>query len=366
MPVWRRLLVSLREPQRAEFREAAGTTGCPGSLGGRPSRPASVLPPGHGKAQLLATQWELLLVRQPFPRFWLWDAWSGPSGGLRGEVEGPEGRAARPLLVASRGSPGSPEGKPSRDRPPQRTRSQTPAAAAPRPPGPHRPPGPSSLGCLGSDWAADSLSPSAGFRSYPALSGRTWFLLYACDQSGKAFRRGSSLISHFMSHSREKPYEVQDCRKAFPERQKLTQHQRMHTREKPYKHKECGKGFDCTPPPPPRHHIIHTGEKPCEYGDCGKAFNRSATLTGHQVIHAGEKPSGGNEGGKAFRQKRTYSTPESSRQRKPSKCHQCGKVFCLNNQLTQPQMIHMEEKGRGKAHPCSVSSQLSSPRSSPL
>ncbi len=66
---------------------------------------------------------------------------------------------------------------------------------------------------------------------------------FKCVICGKVLSSRSSLDTHLMTHTGEKPYKCQICLKTFRQRGHLDNHSKMHTGEKPFKCSVCGKSF---------------------------------------------------------------------------------------------------------------------------
>ncbi|KAL6088254.1 hypothetical protein STEG23_033374 [Scotinomys teguina] len=86
-----------------------------------------------------------------------------------------------------------------------------------------------------------------------------------------AFVQHNELKSHRRTHTREQPYECNQCGKAFGSNSTLQIHKRTHTGEKSYECNQCGKAFAY-------HNALqinkrtHTAKKPYEFNQCGKTF----------------------------------------------------------------------------------------------
>lgn len=92
--------------------------------------------------------------------------------------------------------------------------------------------------------ASGSVSPSSlgdMDESMETINGEP--AIFQCQECGKRFPHRSSYITHYRSHSGEKPYECTMCNKSFSQKGNLTKHMRTHTNERPYACDHCGKTF---------------------------------------------------------------------------------------------------------------------------
>ncbi|RMC11223.1 hypothetical protein DUI87_12138 [Hirundo rustica rustica] len=171
---------------------------------------------------------------------------------------------------------------------------------------------------------------------------------------GMSFRQSSHLICHQKIHTREQPYECEQCGKSFSRRSNLIRHENIHGEERPYKCGECGKGFNQRSqliihqmihtgqrPQLIIHQMIHTGQRPYKCPECGKRFQTSSDLLLHQRIHREERPFHCPDCRKGFKQNSNLIRHQRIHTgERPYKCPQCEKSFTRRSHLSQHQQGH--------------------------
>lgn len=69
---------------------------------------------------------------------------------------------------------------------------------------------------------------------------------HTCHLCGKTLSTSSSLTTHFICHSNERPFACRACNFRFSRMADLKKHQRIHTGERPYNCRLCGRSFNRT------------------------------------------------------------------------------------------------------------------------
>ncbi|XP_012565572.2 zinc finger protein GFI1 homolog pag-3 [Hydra vulgaris] len=107
---------------------------------------------------------------------------------------------------------------------------------------------------------------------------------YSCAECGKKFYRWTSLTTHMLIHTDEKPFQCTYCGKKFLRKSDLKKHEMMHTGVKPHQCTICGKHFSQSSNML-THMRRHTGVKPFSCQKCRRAFYRKVDLRRHVSRH---------------------------------------------------------------------------------
>eukprot|EP01083_Nonionella_stella_P036191 98775_1 len=113
---------------------------------------------------------------------------------------------------------------------------------------------------------------------------------FACDVCHKLLKSQSSLNSHMITHSDNRPFTCDKCPKAFKRKFGLNQHLRIHTGERSYRCDTCKRSFTQN-----RHlnrhlHTLDSEERPYSCNVCQKTFKTKYILNKHLRIHSDERP----------------------------------------------------------------------------
>ncbi|XP_037816626.1 zinc finger protein 62 homolog [Lucilia sericata] len=111
---------------------------------------------------------------------------------------------------------------------------------------------------------------------------------HLCTICGKSFNRAGSLKQHTLRHGTEKTFKCSLCPKSFKCLPDQISHMYKHNGRR-YVCNICGASLS-TSSSLASHKLIHTGERPYKCDQCDKSFNISSNLHVHKRIHTGEKP----------------------------------------------------------------------------
>ncbi|XP_052132359.1 zinc finger protein 22-like, partial [Frankliniella occidentalis] len=106
---------------------------------------------------------------------------------------------------------------------------------------------------------------------------------FGCDLCPMRFTLKGNLAAHVRKHTGEKPFNCDVCKMRFTQKGNLVDHMRTHTGEKPFKCDVCKMRFTLKGSLV-KHVRTHTGDKPFTCDVCSKAFSVLSNLKRHKTI----------------------------------------------------------------------------------
>ena len=173
---------------------------------------------------------------------------------------------------------------------------------------------------------------------------------HICPECGRHFSNRQLLVTHFVTHSGERPFPCRfpGCEKRFGQSSTRNYHERIHSDARPYVCSHCGLGFKLAPVL--RIHVARmhgSNESPHSCDQCGRQFKLIGGLRTHiRTVHSEDRPHACDACPKRFksRQQLMRHTRDMHCAEKPLHCPVCDRAFTQACNMRTHMRTHTGER----------------------